>query len=128
MLVTSRAGLRLRAEYEYAVPPLALPEVNARFDAIERSEAVQLLVQRSRAVNRSCALTESSAPALLYTSNCVSGPEIPRRVSGASRVRCVAAKTRLAKAVRAASADIHRTSDVRCQTLIRRGALKNDPI
>lgn len=63
MLVTSRAGLRLRAEYEYAVPPLALPEVNARFDAIERSEAVQLLVQRSRAVNRSCALTESSAPA-----------------------------------------------------------------
>ncbi|MGN6167428.1 MAG: BTAD domain-containing putative transcriptional regulator, partial [Solirubrobacteraceae bacterium] len=34
MLATSRAPLRLRAEYEYRVPPLALPESDAEFDAI----------------------------------------------------------------------------------------------
>jgi predicted ATPase/DNA-binding SARP family transcriptional activator len=63
ILVTSRVRLNLRAEHEYPVPPLALPEAGARFDAIASSEAVQLLVERARAVNRTLALTESSAAA-----------------------------------------------------------------
>jgi predicted ATPase/DNA-binding SARP family transcriptional activator len=86
MLVTSRAPLRLRAEYEYAVPPLALPDANARFDAIERSEAVQLLVQRSRAVNRSCALTESSAPAFAHICRRLDGLPLALELA-ASRMR-----------------------------------------
>ena len=86
MLVTSRAPLRLRAEYEYAVPPLALPDANARFDAIERSEAVQLLVQRSRAVNRSCALTESSAPAFAHICRRLDGFPLALELA-ASRMR-----------------------------------------
>jgi predicted ATPase/DNA-binding SARP family transcriptional activator len=62
ILVTSRVRLRLRAEYEYLVPPLAPPLQGARFEEIARSEAVQLLVERTRAVNRSHELTESTAP------------------------------------------------------------------
>jgi predicted ATPase len=86
MLVTSRARLRVRAEYEYQVPPLALPEANARFDAIARSEAVQLLVQRSRAVNRSCALTESSAPAFAHICRRLDGLPLALELA-ASRMR-----------------------------------------
>lgn len=63
MLVTSRLPLRLRAEHEYLVPPLNPPPENARFEEIADSEAVQLLLDRTRAVNRVHELTESSAPA-----------------------------------------------------------------
>lgn len=86
MLATSRAPLRLRAEYEYQVPPLALPDADAQFDAIARSEAVQLLVARARAVNRSCALTESSAPAFAHICRRLDGLPLALELA-ASRMR-----------------------------------------
>ena len=88
MLATSRAPLHLRAEYEYPVPPLALPETNAQFDAIARSEAVQLLVSRARAVNRSCALTESSAPAFAQICRRLDGLPLALELA-ASRMRAL---------------------------------------
>jgi predicted ATPase/DNA-binding SARP family transcriptional activator len=86
MLVTSRAPLRIRAEYEYRVPPLALPEVGARWDVIAQNEAVQLLVARARAVNRSCVLTESSAAAFAHICRRLDGLPLALELA-ASRMR-----------------------------------------
>lgn len=63
VLVTSRARLRVRGEQEYAVPPLALPELLARqdIDAIAASPAVQLFIQRAAAVVYGFELTEANA-------------------------------------------------------------------
>jgi predicted ATPase/DNA-binding SARP family transcriptional activator len=86
MLATSRAPLRLRAEYEYPVPPLALPAADAQLESIARSEAVQLLVARARAVNRSYALTESSAPAFAHICRRLDGLPLALELA-ASRMR-----------------------------------------
>jgi predicted ATPase len=88
MLATSRAPLRIRAEHEYSVPPLALPEAGARWDKIAESEAVQLLVERSRAVNRSCVLTESSAPAFAQICRRLDGLPLALELA-ASRMRAL---------------------------------------
>jgi predicted ATPase/DNA-binding XRE family transcriptional regulator len=57
VVVTSRAALRLRAEHEYPVPPLALPEPGTAQESITGAEdaprtvaAVQLFAARARAV------------------------------------------------------------------------------
>ncbi|MGH2615444.1 MAG: ATP-binding protein, partial [Thermomicrobiales bacterium] len=51
ILVTSRAGLRLSAEQEFAVPPLSLPNGTTRAspDDALRADAVRLFVQRAQA-------------------------------------------------------------------------------
>ncbi|MGH2534947.1 MAG: ATP-binding protein [Thermomicrobiales bacterium] len=66
MLVTSRLPLRLSAEHEYEVRPLAAPAAGSRasFAAIARSDAVTLFVQRAQAVQADFALTEQNAPVL----------------------------------------------------------------
>jgi predicted ATPase/DNA-binding SARP family transcriptional activator len=89
ILVTSRVRLRLRAEHEYPVPPLSPPQTDARFEDIARSDAVQLLVERTRAVNRSHALTESTAPA--FARICVRLDGLPLALElAASRMRTLA--------------------------------------
>ncbi|MGN6870423.1 MAG: BTAD domain-containing putative transcriptional regulator [Solirubrobacteraceae bacterium] len=86
ILVTSRVRLRLRAEHEYLVPPLSPPQPDARFEDISRSDAVQLLVERTRAVNRSHELTESTAPA--FARICVRLDGLPLALElAASRMR-----------------------------------------
>ena len=75
ILATSRAPLRLRGEREWAVPPLDLPRTGAADGAdrdpwghaaearraIADSPAVQLFVERARAVDPSFALSEANA-------------------------------------------------------------------
>jgi non-specific serine/threonine protein kinase len=64
VLITSREALHVYGEHEFQVPPLALP--NPRKDpalaTLSQSEAVQLFVQRARAVKHDFALTEANAP------------------------------------------------------------------
>ncbi len=61
ILVTSRRPLRVRSEHEYPVRPLGLPSPRASLEAVRDNDAVQLFVQRARAVKGDFALTAANA-------------------------------------------------------------------
>lgn len=63
ILVTSRARLRLSAEHEFTVPPLALAPAGARASSCELMQyaAIRLFVDRARAVKPAFALTDENA-------------------------------------------------------------------
>jgi predicted ATPase/class 3 adenylate cyclase/DNA-binding NarL/FixJ family response regulator len=66
ILVTSRSPLRLAGEYEFAVPPLTLPD-RAHLPAIERLlhyESIRLFVERTQAIRPSFALDAENAAAV----------------------------------------------------------------
>jgi predicted ATPase/DNA-binding CsgD family transcriptional regulator/transcriptional regulator with XRE-family HTH domain len=65
VMVTSRAPLRLLAEQELAVPPLALPRSHSvPIVELEQCESVRLFVERARAVKADFELTETNASAV----------------------------------------------------------------
>jgi predicted ATPase/DNA-binding CsgD family transcriptional regulator len=63
ILVTSREVLRLRAEHQYAVPPLALPDPRHLSDeqCLAHVAAVNLFVQRARAITSDFDVTTDNA-------------------------------------------------------------------
>ena len=63
ILVTSRMVLRLRAERQFHIPPLALPDLNQplSIEALARTPAIALFVDRAEAVNPDFALTADNA-------------------------------------------------------------------
>ncbi|EFH82142.1 transcriptional regulator, LuxR family [Ktedonobacter racemifer DSM 44963] len=63
ILVTSREVLHLRAEHEFALPPLALPDLKLTTDleALAHNAAVALFVQRARSVKTDFQLTAENA-------------------------------------------------------------------
>jgi predicted ATPase/DNA-binding CsgD family transcriptional regulator len=66
VLVTSREVLRLAAEHEFVVPPLALPDPR-RLPPVERLtqyEAVRLFINRAQAVKPDFEVTNDNAPAV----------------------------------------------------------------
>ncbi len=66
VLVTSRMALHVRAEHEFAVPPLALPDLKHLPDlvALSQYEVVALFIQRAQAVKSDFQVTIASAPAV----------------------------------------------------------------
>ena len=66
VLATSRASLRVSGEHEFPVPPLAVADLEEDEPAgrIVESPAVELFVQRARAVRPDFELTEANAPAV----------------------------------------------------------------
>jgi predicted ATPase len=89
ILATSRTVLGLRAEREYPVPPLPLPDYSAGTPVGELalSPAVALFVDRARAVRPGFALTEGNAQAVT---------QICRRLEGLPlAIELAAARTRL---------------------------------
>jgi predicted ATPase/class 3 adenylate cyclase len=88
VLATSRLPLRLRAEHEYPVPPLALPPTNGTApEHLFQYEAVRLFVERAQAVRADFALTPEIAPAVA---------EITRRLDGLPlAIELAAARVRL---------------------------------
>src|SRR5215207_402227 len=73
MLVTSRERLRLQGEQVYPVPPLSLHEAGDTRTAPAVPEAVQLFIERARAVEPTFALDVDTAPLVA---------EVCRRVDG----------------------------------------------
>jgi predicted ATPase/class 3 adenylate cyclase len=68
LLVTSREALHLRGEHLLAVPPLALPSGSRREASaaqLLRYEAIQLFVERARAVRPDFRLTDDNAAAVV---------------------------------------------------------------
>jgi predicted ATPase/DNA-binding CsgD family transcriptional regulator/transcriptional regulator with XRE-family HTH domain len=88
VMVTSRAPLRLIAEQELAVPPLALPDAASNtMVAVEQCESVRLFVERARAIKADFGLTDSNVSAV---------GEICRRLDGLPlAIELAAARTRL---------------------------------
>ncbi len=66
VLVTSRMPLHVRGEQEFAVPPLALPDLKHVSDLMTLSqyEAVALFLARAQAVKPDFQMTNASAPAI----------------------------------------------------------------
>jgi predicted ATPase len=66
VMITSRAGLRLRGEYEFIVPPLATPGSDGRLrpEELMDLDAVKLFVERAEAANPRFELTEANAAAV----------------------------------------------------------------
>jgi len=66
MLVTSRAPLRLRAERELRVSPLALPPAGPmlELEPLSQYAAVQLFIQRAQAARAGFEVTNENAPAV----------------------------------------------------------------
>jgi predicted ATPase/class 3 adenylate cyclase len=76
MLVTSRQALRVRGENVVAIPPLSLPADADRATSaneLNQFEAIQLFVERARAVRSDFSLTDDNAAAVA---------EICRRLDG----------------------------------------------
>lgn len=66
LLATSRTPLRVRAETEYLVSPLRLPQVGtADLSGLTDSPAATLLVERGRAVRRDLSLRAEDVPAVV---------------------------------------------------------------
>jgi predicted ATPase/class 3 adenylate cyclase len=66
VLVTSRAGLHLRGEREFPVPPLAVPDAKRlpSLETLSQFAAVSLFIERALAVRPSFAVTNENAPAV----------------------------------------------------------------
>src|SRR6185295_13312895 len=87
MVVTSRAALRLSGEYEWPVPPLALPPSSVRnAEALAQFDAVALFVDRARAVDGDFALTDENSGAVAEI--CVRLDGLPLAIElAAARIR-----------------------------------------
>ncbi|HYL43480.1 MAG TPA: adenylate/guanylate cyclase domain-containing protein, partial [Ktedonobacteraceae bacterium] len=66
IVVTSRMGLHVRAEHEFAVPPLSVPTLKHLPDLMTLShyEAVALLIERAQATKPDFSVTNANAPAV----------------------------------------------------------------
>jgi predicted ATPase/class 3 adenylate cyclase len=65
VLVTSREALRLSGEHLFGVHPLSLPRRVGSVDELTRFEAIQLFVERARAVQPEFRLTDENAAAVV---------------------------------------------------------------
>ncbi|WP_455382869.1 ATP-binding protein, partial [Salinispira pacifica] len=66
VIVTSREPLHVQGEQEFVVPPLLMPETGCDepLEVISQYEAVELFIQRGRAVNPAFQVTNANAPAV----------------------------------------------------------------
>jgi predicted ATPase/class 3 adenylate cyclase len=88
VLVTSRAGLHVRAQREFPVPALLLPDMKHLPDlvALSQYEAVALFIERAQAVNPAFQVTNANAPAVAEI--CVRLDGLPLAIElAAARIR-----------------------------------------
>ena len=97
-LVTSRMALHLRAEQEFAVPSLALPDPRhlADVQALSQFEAVVLFVARAQAVRPSFEVTSANAPTIAEI--CIRLDGLPLAIElAAARVKVLPPQALLAR-------------------------------
>jgi predicted ATPase/class 3 adenylate cyclase len=88
VLVTSRVPLRVRGEHEYAVPSLSLPDVRKLplLEQLTQYEAVNLFIERARAIRADFRVTNDNAPAVAEI--CVRLDGLPLAIElAAARIR-----------------------------------------
>lgn len=88
VLVTSRITLHLSSEYEFAVPPLALPDLRhlPPLDELGQYAAIDLFLQRCKAVRADFSMTAATAPAVAAI--CVRLDGLPLAIElAAARIR-----------------------------------------
>jgi predicted ATPase/DNA-binding XRE family transcriptional regulator len=98
VLATSRAPLRLRGEREYPIRPLDVPELT-RLPAVadlEGNPAVDLFVERARAVNPAFELTRHNAAAVAAICRRLDGLPLALELA-AARIRTLSPTTLLAR-------------------------------
>ena len=86
LVATSRSPLRISAEREFPVPPLALPDLRRPSEELAQSESVALFLERARAVKPELRLDGDTLPAV--ASICVRLDGLPLAIElAAARVR-----------------------------------------
>jgi len=86
ILATSREPLRIQGELEYSVAPLVVPSVTTGAEPLQQYDAVQLFVDRARAIDPDFALTEDNRAAVAAISRKLEG--IPLAIElAAARLR-----------------------------------------
>jgi predicted ATPase len=98
IIVTSREVLRLRGEYDFPVPPLALPHrhLNQTVAALSQYESVALFIQCAKAVRGDFEITEDNASAVVEI--CVRLDGLPLAIElAAARSRMLPPKAMLEK-------------------------------
>ena len=98
ILVTSRMALHVRAEQEYAVPPLTLPDLKHLPDlaVFGQYEAVTLFIQRARAVKSDFQVTNSTAPTIAEICVCLDGLPLAIELA-AARIKIFSPQALLAR-------------------------------
>jgi predicted ATPase/class 3 adenylate cyclase/uncharacterized protein HemY len=97
-LITSRAALRVAAEQEYVVPPLALPDPEhlPPLDELATCESITLFVARAQAVKPDFRLTEENAAAVAQI--CIELDGLPLAIElAAARIKILSAPMMLAR-------------------------------
>ena len=98
LLVTSRAVLHLEGEYEFAVPPLAVPDLQhlPAYETLAQVAAVALFVQRAQAAQPGFELTRGNAA--IIAEICVRLDGLPLAlVLAAARVKVLTPQALLAR-------------------------------
>lgn len=98
ILVTSREVLHIRAEHEFALLPLALPDLkqSADLETLSHNAAVNLFLQRARSVKSDFQLTEENARTIAEICTRVDGLPLAIELA-AARIKLLPPKKLLAR-------------------------------
>lgn len=98
LLVTSRAPLRLQGEQEFSVSPLLLPDLNdlPAHESLMQYAALNLFVERAKAIMPSFALTEANARSIAEICTRLDGLPLAIELA-AARIRLLSPQALLAR-------------------------------